>query len=146
MSGRRHWIGVAAANHVARGRTGGFMQVNHGKLAPLKRISGGDVITYYAPVSVFGGKEALRAFVAIGVVKDGAPYQGEMASGFQPFRRDVTWLDGEPAPIAPLLDELSFTRGNKSWGYKFRFGLFEIAETDMQIIASAMSARLPVES
>jgi hypothetical protein len=137
------WIGVAAANHVARGQAGGFMQVNHGKQAPLKRVSPGEVVAYYSPVHEFGGKQALQAFTAIGVVREGEPYQGDMGGGFLPFRRDVHWLEGRVAPIAPLLQQLSFTRGQKSWGYTFRFGFFEVQEADMQLIAGAMCVTLP---
>jgi hypothetical protein len=39
-SGRslQNWIAVASADHVGRGRAPGFMQVCHGKAAPLRRI------------------------------------------------------------------------------------------------------------
>ena len=50
------WIAVASAEHVARGRAGGFMQVCHGKAAPLRRIHAGDLVAYYSPVKVFGGQ------------------------------------------------------------------------------------------
>ncbi|HEY5362911.1 MAG TPA: EVE domain-containing protein [Aestuariivirga sp.] len=138
MSARRFWVGVAAANHIARGVAGGFMQVNHGKEAPLKRLQPGDVIAYYSPVETFGGKDSLKSFTALGLVKAGAPYQGDMGEGFKAFRRDVDWFETKPASILPLLNELSFTKGRPHWGYKFRFGLFEISESDMQLIAQAM--------
>ena len=32
----KYWIAVASAEHVRRGNQGGFMQVNHGKAAPLR--------------------------------------------------------------------------------------------------------------
>jgi hypothetical protein len=142
MSTRRYWIGVAAANHIARGKAGGFMQVNHGKEAPLKRLQPGDVIAYYSPVREFGGKDSLKAFTALGLVKPCAPYQGDMGGGFVPFRRDVDWLDVQEAAIVPLLQSLSFTKGQSHWGYKFRFGLFEISESDMAVIGEAMGASL----
>jgi EVE domain len=135
-----YWIAVASANHVARGKAEGFMQVNHGKAAPLKRMKPGDIIAYYSPVTAFGGTEKLRAFTAIGRVKEGEPYQGSMGEGFKPFRRDVEWFEAQQAAIEPLLQELDFTRGKKSWGYQFRFGFFEISESDMRIIARAMSS------
>ncbi len=135
---RKFWIGVAAANHIARGKVGGFMQVNHGKEAPLKRLQAGDVICYYSPVTEYGGKDILQAFTAIGLVKAGAPYQGSMDEGFQPFRRDVDWFHAQNTAIRPLLEALSFTQGKTSWGYQFRFGLFEIPESDMLLIAAAM--------
>ena len=143
MSVPKHWIGVAAANHVARGMSGGFMQVNHGKEAPLKRLQSGDIITYYSPVEEIGGKDSLKAFTAPGVVEPGPPYQGEMGGGFVAFRRDVNWLETTVAPIAPLLQRLSFTKGQSHWGYKFRFGLFEISQDDMNLIAEAMGTTLP---
>jgi len=138
----KYWIGVAAANHVAIGRAQGFMQVNHGKAAPLKRISPGDIIAYYSPTETFGGKDKMQAFTAIGRVKEGAPYQGVIAGDFKPFRRDVAWLPSSPAPIQPLLPHLSFAGDNPNWGYKLRFGLFEVEEGDMKRIAGAMGAKL----
>ena len=143
MSERRYWIGVAAANHIARGKAGGFMQVNHGKEVPLKRRPPDDVIAYYAPVRGFGGKDSLKAFTELGLVKRGQPYQGDMGGGFIPFRRDVNWLETTVTPIAPLLQSLSFTKGQSHWSYKFRFGLFEISEGDMRLISEAMDTALP---
>jgi len=136
----RYWIGVAAADHIARGVAGGFMQLNHGKLAPLKRVSPGDVVAYYSPVKAYGGGNKLQAFTAIGIVKDAEPYQGEMGS-FKAYRRDVDWREFKPAPIQPLLQKLSFTKDQKSWGYKFRFGFFEVEEADMDFIAEAMGSK-----
>ena len=143
MSERRYWIGVASGDHIARGKAGGFMQVNHGKEAPLKRLQPGDVIAYYSPVQVYGGKDSLKAFTALGLVKPGLPYQGDMGGGLVPFRRDVEWFETTVAPIAPLLQSLSLTQGQSHWGYKFRFGLFEISGSDMRLIANAMGAALP---
>lgn len=138
----KNWIAVASANHVARGIAGGFMQVNHGKAAPLKRISPGDLICYYSPVKEFGGTEKLQAFTAIGTIKPGDIYQGDMGGGFTPFRRNVEWFTGRDAPIAPLLDKLEFTKGKTNWGYQMRFGLFEVSAVDMELIAASMKARL----
>jgi EVE domain len=137
-----YWIGVAAANHIARGREGGFMQLNHGKSTPLKRMKARDIIAYYSPVSVFGGIEKLRAFTAIGRVREGEPYEGDMGGGFKPYRRDVEWFPSEFAPIEPMLETLEFTWGKKSWGYQFRFGFFAINEGDMRVIAQAMNCAI----
>src|ERR1700678_4782102 len=83
-----YWIGVASADHVRRRRKDGFMQVNHGKAAPLKRMKPGDGIVYYSPTVTYGGKDKLRAFTAIGTAKDRQPYIGEMGSGFTTATRD----------------------------------------------------------
>jgi EVE domain len=138
----KNWIAVASANHVARGIAGGFMQVNHGKAAPLKRIRPGDFICYYSPTKELGGAEKLQAFTAIGTIKQGEIYQGEMGGGFVPFRRDVDWFTSENAMIAPLLNELEFTKGKTNWGYQMRFGLFEISDDDMKVIAKNMRATI----
>ena len=48
----KNWIAVASADHARRGRdemVPGFMQVGHGKLAPLKRVQPGDCVAYYSP-------------------------------------------------------------------------------------------------
>lgn len=139
---RRHWIAVASAEHVRIGRRQGFMQVCHGKAAPLRRISPGDAVTYYSPTQSFGGTERLQAFTAIGIVEPGAPYQLDMGDGFRPFRKDVSWREATEAPIHPLLGRLSFSRGNTNWGYQFRFGLFEIPQEDLLLIADAMGVAL----
>jgi EVE domain len=138
------WIGVAAENHLQRGKEGGFMQVNHGKEAPLRRLKPDDVIACYSPVATFGGKDKLMAFTAIGVVLPRPPYQADMGDGFTPYRRDVQWSESNNASIVPLLEVLNFTRGQKNWGYKFRFGLFEIGKEDMVLIAQVMNSTIRI--
>ena len=140
--GARYWIAVASADHTRRGGAGGFMQVNHGKEAPLQRIHPGDGIVYYSPTEIYGGKDELQAFTLIGRVADGDIYPGEMG-GWTAFRRNVDWAHAKDAPIAPLLDRLEFTRGKKTWGYQLRFGLFEISKADFDLIAAAMDANVP---
>ena len=136
----RYWIAVASANHVAIGRAEEFMQVNHGKASPLRRIRPGDLVAYYSPVEVFGTRTPLQAFTAIGRVREGEVYQGVMGGGFTPWRRDVDWFAAEPAPIQPLLPLLSFTAGRPNWGYVLRFGLFEVPASDMELIGRAKRA------
>jgi hypothetical protein len=117
------------------------MQVCHGKAAPLRRVRPGDGVAYYSPTSAFQGKDKLQSFTAIGVVKDGSPYQAT-TGGFNPFRRDVSWHNAEETPIKPLIERLQFTTAKSNWGFQLRFGLFEISEHDMAIIAAAMGASL----
>jgi EVE domain len=142
---RKNWLAVASADHVAVGRTAGFMQVCHGKVSPLKRVQPGDRIVYYSPNQHYSashaqrGKDRLQAFTAIGTVKEGKPYQADMGGGFQPFRRDVTWHEAEPVSLALLLQKLALTQ-EKNWGYRLRQGLVEISDADMTTIAEAMFA------
>ena len=73
---------------------------------------------------------------------DDEPYQVEMAPGFTPWRRNVAFATCDEAPIEPLLDDLGFITDKRRWGYPFRRGLFEIPETDFEVIRAAMHADL----
>lgn len=132
------WIGVASAGHVIGGRAGGFMQVCHGKSGPLSRIRPGDDIIYYSPSTEMGGGDKVQSFTAAGRVTDRDSYRFDMGGGFVPLRRDVDWLETRVAPIQPLLDQLEFNRGNRNWGYVFRFGIVKISEHDRDVIFAAM--------
>lgn len=133
-----NWIAVASAEHVQKGRLAGFMQVCHGKCAPLRRMKPNDWVVYYSPTLTFGGKDKLQSFTAIGQIKEREPYQVDMGNGFCPFRRDVLWFNAQEALITPLLDQLDFSKNKKNWGYQFRFGLIAITDHDMQLIIKAM--------
>ena len=139
----RHWIAVASADHVALGRQSGFMQVCHGKAAPLRRLQPGDRVIFYSPTRHFRGSDGLQAFTALGNVLDADPYQVTMSAGFHPWRRNVAWQQAAETSIRPLLDQLAFTRGSRNWGYRFRFGLFDIDSADAALIAAAMCPEAP---
>ena len=136
----KNWIAIASADHVQRGREGGFMQVCHGKAAPLKRIHPGDRVVYYSPSQAFKGTDRLQSFTAFGTVQAGDPYMFDMGGGFCPFRKDVVWETVGTMPIKPLLPVLDFTRGKSNWGYQFRFGLFDISDHDADVIRDAMTS------
>lgn len=136
----QYWVAVASADHVRRGRSEGFMQVNHGKAAPLRRIRPGDGVVYYSPATVMGGTDRLQSFTAIGFVREGEPYAADMGGDFIASRRDVDWIEAGEAPIRPLLGALDFTRDKPNWGYALRYGLFTISAGDFSRIGSAMGA------
>ena len=139
----RGWIAVACADHVALGVAGGFMQVCHGKAAPLRRMRPGDYVAYYSPTEAFRVRQSLQAFTAIGVIRDSEPYCFDMGAGFQPWRRNVDWLVSQPANIRPLLGKLEFTAGRGStWGFPLRFGVLAVSDADMTVIGEAMKASL----
>ncbi len=138
----KNWIAVASAEHARRGRdemSPGFMQVGHGKLGPLKRITPGDRVAYYAPTTTLGVKDKRQSFVSIGLVLPGEPFEFDMG-GFVPWRRQVRYLSAQEVSILPLLDAFEFVEDRSRWGYKFRFGLFQVSDHDMRLIASAMQA------
>ncbi|MFC5496494.1 EVE domain-containing protein [Caenimonas terrae] len=137
----KNWIAVASAEHARRGRDHrppGFLQVGHGKLPPLRRVQPGDRVAYYAPALAPGGKDRLQSFVSIGIAAPGQPYAFDMGGGFVPWRRDVGYLPAQEAPIEPLLDRFHFVDDRRHWGSKFRFGLFEVDDHDMLLVAQAM--------
>jgi hypothetical protein len=130
---------VASRNHAQLGIDGGFIQANHGKEAPLRRIGKGDWIVLYSPKETFEGQTPCRKFAALGEVKDDRVYQVQMTEDFRPFRRDVKFVsDAIETPIEPLVAKLTFIKNKKSWGYVFRFGLIEIPRNDFSLIASNM--------
>jgi len=133
-----NWICIASKEHVLKGVEGGFFQVCHGKVAPLKQMKPNDWIIYYSPALLFGGKEPCRAFTAIGQIKPGEPYQFQMSDDFIPYRRDVAFLPARDVLIVPLLDHLSFISDKKRWGFPFRRGFFSIPESDFHLISQQM--------
>jgi hypothetical protein len=135
---RSFWIGVVSRAHVLLGVEGGFIQLNHGKKAPLTRFKAGDGLAMYSPRTAYPDGEVLQAFTAIGRIKSGEIYQVEMAPDFTPYRIDVEFFACEEAPIRPLIDELSFVRSKTHWGAAFRFGQVRVAAGDFFRIAAAM--------
>ena len=135
----RYWIVVAARNHVRRAVDQGFIQANHGKKAPMKRLRKGDFVLCYS--SKLSYKESLpcQRFTAIGQVTDHEPYTGIMSgSGFEPFRRNVTFHSCQEADIKPLIAVLTFIKDPVKWGFPFRRGFFEISEKDFLLISEHM--------
>lgn len=166
----KYWVGVASTEHVQKGVADGIAQVCHGKQGPLKRMQPEDWIVYYSPVEIFGGKQPCRKFTAIGQVKEGQPYQFEMSPSFAlasvealpknltfiesenggikcaksdtPWRRDVQFMQAHDAAIEPLIEQLHFIENKVYWGFKFRFGLFEINHHDFLLIAQNMGVSI----
>ena len=141
---KQHWIAVASADHVAIGLAGGFMQVCHGKAAPLARLRAGDAVVYYSPTFSLAQRATCQCFTALGQVASGAAYQVDMGGGFQPYRKNVHWLTATHAPIRPLLPLLGFTAGKRHWAYPLRYGLLAISAADFAVIAAAMGVTTPL--
>ena len=62
-----------------------------------------------------------------------------MSPDFQPWRRNVDFLECTETPIRPLIEQLDFIEDKARWGYKFRFGVFKIDDHDLEVIRSAMT-------
>ena len=146
MTKNRFWIGVVSKAHVLKGIEGGFAQLNHGKKTPLAKMKAGDWIIYYSPRLSLESREPYQHFTAVGRVKTGEVYQYDMGNGFVPYRLKVDFASAREVPILPLLDKLSFTAGKKSWGQQFRFGHFEISESDFVLLANEMGAEIGLDT
>jgi len=134
----RYWIGVVSRDHVANAVAHGFVQLNHGKAAPLERLQPGDGFAFYSPRESYPNGAMLQAFTAIGRVADGDVYEATMPELGTIARRDVAFLDAAEAPIRPLVAQLSFIRSKTHWGAAFRFGLVCVPREDFATIAAAM--------
>ena len=139
MSERRYWIGVVSQEDADKAVAEGFVQFGFGRAEPLERMQPGDGVTFYSPRTAPQTGALVQAFTAIGRVTDDEPYQVDMTPDFHPFRRNVEFDESVEAQIRPLLDELGFIEDKKRWGYRFRFGLFQIDERDFDVIRAAMT-------
>ncbi|MBS1531812.1 MAG: EVE domain-containing protein [Bacteroidetes bacterium] len=148
MRQERYWVTVVSKDHIKRGVAGGFMQANHGKPGALKKLHPNDWVIFYSPKMTYAGDEKLQAFTAIGQVADDNIYQHKMSEDFVPYRRNITYYPCKDAPIVPLIGSLDFITDKKSWGYRFRFGFFEIDEHDFNLLKNKMFSpadRLSIE-
>ncbi len=138
----KYWIGIASKDHVQGGVQGGFCQLGHGKHIPVKRLNPGDWIIYYAPRTQLKDGDKVQAFVALGQIQPGEPYQIEMLDDFSAWRRDVEFQEAHDADIHPLLPQLSFIEDPRHWGILFRRSMFEINQDDFALIAQAMGVEI----
>jgi EVE domain len=138
----KYWVNTVSKDHVLRGVEGGFTQANHGSPYNLKKMSRGDYIVFYSPKTNFKNGKPLRYFTALGKCIDDKPYQAEMSPDFHPWRRNIKFVRSKETPIKNLINNLSFIKDKKRWGFPFRRGMFEIPEDDFLKITGAMEAEL----
>ena len=138
MDPHRYFIAVTPRGTLAAAMAAGYVEVNHGKAAPLERMRDGDAVLFYSPRESEGGK-ALQAFTALARIRGDALYQaGADGDSERPFRRPADYLDVQPAPIRPLIDALAFIRNKGHWGAPLRFGFVQVSRADFACIAQAM--------
>jgi predicted RNA-binding protein len=136
----KYWINTVSRDHVMIGKKNGIVQASHGKMQPLKRLKTGDQIIYYSPKTSLENGESLKAFTAVARILNENIYQVELSEDFKPFRIDAQYEDCKEIKIEPLIESLEFIYNKKSWGYMFRFGLFEINEHDFKLVYSKMKS------
>lgn len=89
---------------------------NHGKRAPLARMSVGDRILIYSPKTAYPDGEPLQAITIVGEVTGAEPERSTVIEGG--FRRKADLREIEPIPLAEVRDHLPTGR--------IRFGFFEL--------------------
>ena len=120
----RTWVLVASRDHARRGLAEGFVMANHGKRAPLARMSRGDRVLIYSPTTTFPRGEPLRAITLVGEVTGDGPEPSTVIEGG--FRRAAALREIEPLALADVRDHLPTS--------KIRFGFFELAAADADAI------------
>ncbi len=135
----KYWIGVASKEHVDKGVKDGFMQLCHGRHRPLSKIKKGDRILYYSPNKVFGKRDNLKSFTAVGKVVDNNIYKVKIDDTFEAWRKDVEFdKEIKSVKIKPIIEDLSFIENKEKWGVYFRSGVKEISKTDYEVIYNKM--------
>jgi EVE domain len=128
----RHWVIVASREHARRGVSGGFVMANHGKRAPLTRLSRGDGIIMYSPTTTYPGGEPLRAVTVIGEVTGDEPEPSDVIVGG--FWRAAKLREIQPLPLEQIRAHLPAS--------SLRFGFFELDAADAEAILALASPML----
>lgn len=124
----RTWVLVASLDHARRGLEAGFVMANHGKKAPVARMSAGDRILMYSPTTAYPKGEPLRAITMAGEVTGKEPVPSTVIDGG--WKRAATLREVEPIPLAEVRDHLQTSR--------IRFGFFELPDDDADAIWSLL--------
>jgi hypothetical protein len=120
----RTWVLVASRDHARRGLAEGFVMANHGKRAPVARMSRGDRVLIYSPTTAYPRGEPLRAITMVGEITGDEPEPSTVIEGG--FRRAAVLREVEPVPLADVRDHLPTS--------KIRFGFFELPPEDADAI------------
>ena len=97
---------------------------NHGKRAPVARMSAGDRVLVYSPTTTYPKGEPLRAITFAGEVSGEEPEPSAVIEGG--WRRAAELREVEPIPLAEVKDHLPTSR--------IRFGFFELSADDADAI------------
>jgi hypothetical protein len=131
VASRRHWVLVASREHARRGLRDGFVMANHGKRAPLARMSRGDGILVYSPTTAYPHGEPLRAITVVGEVAGDEPEPSDVIEGG--FRRAASLREIEPLPLQDVRDHLPVSR--------LRFGFFELEAEAAEAVWALVTER-----
>ena len=120
----RAWVIVASLEHARRGLAEGFVMANHGKRAPLARMSVADRIVVYSARTAFPGGDPFQAIAIVGTVIGPEPEPSAVIAGG--FWLRATLREIEPIPLARVRAHLPTSR--------LRFGFFELTRDGAEAI------------
>jgi hypothetical protein len=120
----RTWVVVASRDHARRGVADGFLMANHGKRAPLARMSVGDRVLIYSAKTTFPDGDPFQAIAIVGTVTGAEPEPSVAIPGGFRLRADLREIT--PIPLAGVREHLPTG--------KFRFGCFELPHDDAEAI------------
>ena len=134
-----HYLGIAERIHADACVTAGVCVLGLSGPSGVKKLNPGDGVIYYSPKTAPDG-EVLRAFTAIGEVTGETPYERSFEGASQPlWVRDVAWRrEAREVSIYDLLEQLSWIRNPKNWGFYMRGSHRAIPAEDYARIAGAM--------
>lgn len=122
---------VASREHARRGVDHGFVMANHGKRAPLARMSPGDAVLIYSPTTTFPKGEPLRAITFMGEIAGQEPEPSPVIAGG--FCRAARLHEIEPLPLEKIRAYLPVSR--------LRFGFIELDPTGAEAIVAMVVPR-----
>lgn len=132
-----HWIAVISRVHARIAAQSGFLQVCHGKAAPLRRTAAGDEVFIYCPREEMRGGARLKRVEYRCTMNDDRVYQVEQAPGFTPFRKDVTFDTGFEGRAIHDVADLELT-ADPHWGMLARRGFFEVSVHDAGLLRACL--------
>ncbi len=131
-----YWIVVASFAAVRQATQSGISRFLEEALA--RQLRRGDWLIYYSAITDSRSRIKCQMFTGIGKVEDEKPESNITDEGFVWFQRKVRFLPCQPAPIQPLIPQLSFIHNPRHWGLPFKSGQFEISAEDFGKIAHAL--------
>lgn len=134
----KYFLICASRDHVLKGVKGGFAQAGHGRKDFISKPLKGDWVVFYSSKDKFENGKPLQKFTALGKVTDEDPYQANTTGDFKPYRRNVEFKNVEETEIRSLLEQLTFIKNKKKWGFYLISGFREISKEDFNVINNKM--------
>lgn len=125
------WVIVASLDHARRGLDGGFVMANHGRRAPLARMSAGDRVLIYSPKATYPDGAPLKSIAIVGEITGAEPVDSPVIP--DGFSRAADLREIEPLTLDDVRDHLPLSA--------LRFGCFALDDADGQAIWAMAEAR-----